>query len=522
VSNNHENDVSVIDTANNAVIATIPVQSSPFGLVFTPDGTQVYVVNGSSNTVSIVDTASRTVVATVPVGVSPVGVAMALTSNGTFAYVTNSISNTVSVITVGNAQVTQTIPVGSGPRWVAVAPNSSLAYVENANSNNVSVISVASNTVTSTIAVGLAPFGAAFSPDSSLGYVANSASNTLSVIATASSNIVSTVTGFNDPVHVAVTSDGSSVYVTNLNANTVSVVATASNTITGTVAVGAAPIGVSTAAAPPTTLIITLPLSPTLPNDFNFGTNNQVVQYPPGTMFSGISMTTEAVQITQAELQQRLSGTPFANASCVIYAGSGGNCTDYEVTCTDTNGQSVPCPSEDQPTIAVQTGFTTSGSIVNPGYLTTPIGLNQWENIFTGFTDPTVKGKTKGFSEFVAVSLGASNPQGLANFRILTPRITKTFKTGAIVHVKFQLTSVANGTPVTDAQASIAVTRIANANGQPTSVLVFSRQNAFRQTVTPGIYKFAFSTQGDAAGTYSVTIYGNAFPMYQFQFKLVP
>jgi YVTN family beta-propeller protein len=521
VTNSGGNSVSVIDTASDTVVNTIPVQSGPEGVAFTPDGTEAYVANFGSGNVSVIDTASQTVVATVQVQSQPNGVAMAPTSNGTFAYVTNSGSNTVSVISVASNTVTTTIPVGTSPIWVAVTPNSSLAYVENEASNNVSVISVATNTVTATILVGMGPEGAAFTPDSSLAYVVNQFSNSVSVIATASNNVIATVTGFNVPDLVALTTDGSSAYVTNAGANTVSVVATATNTITGTIAVGSVPIGVAIAGAPPVTLQIILALSPTLPNDFDFGPHDQIVQYPPGTNFSDVNMTTAAVQMTQATFQQRVVGTQFANATCIVYDGTGGNCVDYEVTCTDNNGNPIPCPSETEPTISVQTDFTTSEQIVNPGYLTTPIGENEWQNIFTGFGDPTVRGKTKGFSEFVAVSLGATNAQGLANFALLEPKQT-VFTSGQNVTVIFKLTSVANGSPVTDGEASIVVEQIADANGNPLSVLVFSRMNAFQQTRDPGIYGDRVSTENYAAGTYIVTIYGNAFPSYQHQFRIVP
>ena len=65
--------VSVIDTASNAVSATIPVNSGPLGsggIAITPDGKHAYVTN-EHNGVSVIDTASNTVVATVPIGNSP-------------------------------------------------------------------------------------------------------------------------------------------------------------------------------------------------------------------------------------------------------------------------------------------------------------------------------------------------------------------------------------------------------------------------------------------------------------------
>jgi YVTN family beta-propeller protein len=520
VSNNHGNNVSVINAASSTVVATIPVQSSPFGVAFTPDGSEAFVVNGSSNSVSIINTDSQSVAATVPVQQSPVGVAMALTSNGTFAYVTNSASNSVSVIAVNSSTVLKTIPVGSGPRWVAVAPNSSLAYVENAGSNTVSVISVATNTVTATIPVGMSPFGAAFTPDSSLAYVVNGASNTVSVIDTASSGVIATMAGFSNPVHVALSSDGSSAYVTNLNANNVSVIATTTNTITGTVAVGSAPIDVAIAAAAPTSQQITQPLSPTQPNVFNFGTNTYTVQYPAGTHFSNIDMTVDSVELTQTQFQQRVAGTQFANATCIVYSGAGGNCVDDEVTCSR-GGSPISCPGEAQPTIAVQTSFATLQGIINPGYLTTPIGENDWANIFSGFSDPTVKGKTTGFSEFVAVSLGANNPQGLAKLQILYPIFPKTYSHGQTIPIAIRLTSIATGKPVTDAEVSIVVVMTADAHGNPTQKTVFAKTDAFVQDYGAHDYLFNLQAGKYAAGTYTVTIYGNAFPAFQGQFKIL-
>jgi YVTN family beta-propeller protein len=368
--------------------------------------------------------------------------------------------------------------------------------------------------------VGMSPFGAAFTPGGNFAYVVNSASNTVSVIDTASSNVVATVSGFNNPVHVALTADGTSAYVTNLNTNDVSVIATSSNTITGTAAVGSAPIGVAIASAPPTELQITLPLSPTQPNVFNFGTYNQAVQYPPGTTFSNVNMTTAAVEMTPAQFQQRVAGTQFANATCIVYAGTGGNCVDFQVTCSDNSGNPIACPSEAAPSIAVQTGFSTAQAIVNPGYLTTPIGENKWKNIFAGYADPVVKGKTTGFSEFVAVDLGATNPQGLAQFEILHPVFPTKYLHGREIWVAFRLTSVANGEPITDAKASISVVMIADAAGNPTQQVMVSKINAFKRT-GPGIYTVNLWTGDYAEGTYNVTIYGDAFPAYQGQFKIL-
>src|ERR1700724_3567583 len=72
VANEFSSTVSVIDTATNSVVATIPAVNSPQGVAVTPDGTHVYVTNFNSNNVSVIATATNTVVGTpIPVGRNP-------------------------------------------------------------------------------------------------------------------------------------------------------------------------------------------------------------------------------------------------------------------------------------------------------------------------------------------------------------------------------------------------------------------------------------------------------------------
>jgi len=69
VTNQLSNTVSVIATATNTVVATVPVPGSPRGVAITPDGAFAYVVNAhSTSSVSVIATATNTVVATVALG----------------------------------------------------------------------------------------------------------------------------------------------------------------------------------------------------------------------------------------------------------------------------------------------------------------------------------------------------------------------------------------------------------------------------------------------------------------------
>src|ERR1035437_9644431 len=76
ISNLGSNTVSVIDTANNIVTATVNVGIDPLGIAVTPDGSKVYVTNEGNNTISVINTTTNTVTATVNVGSFPIGVAV--------------------------------------------------------------------------------------------------------------------------------------------------------------------------------------------------------------------------------------------------------------------------------------------------------------------------------------------------------------------------------------------------------------------------------------------------------------
>jgi len=255
--------VSVIDTATNTVVGSpIPIGTETFGLfigiAITPNGRSVYVANSGSGTVSVIATASNTVVDTIPVGTSPSGIA--ITPDGTHAYVVDSnvgLSGTsnVFVIDIATNTVVDTIPVGALPIGIAITPDGTHAYVANAGDDTIGVIEITTNTVVDTIPLGVGPVGVAITPDGTQVYVvcvadALAQTQAVSVIATASNTVVSSIpVGLRFPnaayMGLAVTPDGTGVYVANGGANTLSVISTSSNTVTGSVTVGNGPVAVA-------------------------------------------------------------------------------------------------------------------------------------------------------------------------------------------------------------------------------------------------------------------------------------
>ncbi|AOW93973.1 hypothetical protein BFN03_18445 [Rhodococcus sp. WMMA185] len=115
--------------AADTVIDTIGVGASPRGIAITPDGTRAYVTNEVDDNVSVIDTATNAIVdAPIPVGNGPIGVA--ITPNGARAYVTSPSDSTVLVIDTGtNTVIGAPIPVGGARKgWrsprTAPAPTS--------------------------------------------------------------------------------------------------------------------------------------------------------------------------------------------------------------------------------------------------------------------------------------------------------------------------------------------------------------------------------------------------------------
>jgi YVTN family beta-propeller protein len=178
-----------VDDSNMQWLATIPVGSVPIGVAVNATSDKIYVANKGSNNISVIDGASSAVVATVtdPNAIAPVAVAVNATTNT--IYVVNSQSNNLSVIDGATNTVTATIPVGTSPSGVAVDSQSNFIYVANAgnsqngNPGNVTVINGTTN-ATATLSDPTAKNPVAIAANSATNkiYIANSGSNNVTVI----------------------------------------------------------------------------------------------------------------------------------------------------------------------------------------------------------------------------------------------------------------------------------------------------------------------------------------------------
>lgn len=204
-----------------------------------------YIPNSGSNTVSVINTATDVVVATIPVGQFPCMVQV--DQRNTKAYVLCSFGMAgapnppgypvICVINTSNNSVVNYIPAPNFTNNVFVlSPDGKKLYGFEYQGNTCSVISTVANRVVANIRVGNDPSAAVLSPDGSKLFVLNSGSNSVTVINTILNRVTTTISLGNQPNHpysICINPDGSKVYT--VNDGYVSVINTATNAVTATI-----------------------------------------------------------------------------------------------------------------------------------------------------------------------------------------------------------------------------------------------------------------------------------------------
>jgi YVTN family beta-propeller protein len=206
--------VGVLDTTTNSIVATIPVDTRPFLAAVTRDGKLLYVPNHDSGSLSVIDTTTNKVTTEIKVAPNPHWVEFS--QDGTRAYVANHESNVVSVLDTSNNAVLTEVPVDTSPHSVAVHPTRPLVANVNYDSDSVTMIDTNTDKVIARIKVGQNPQDITWAPDGRFAYTANVDEDTVSVIDVDTMTVTATVPTGRSPTSVAVVPDGTTGYVTNL------------------------------------------------------------------------------------------------------------------------------------------------------------------------------------------------------------------------------------------------------------------------------------------------------------------
>jgi YVTN family beta-propeller protein len=207
--------VTVIDGATNN---TTPVNLAnlPYAIAVNPVTNKIYVALPIVGVVVIDGATNNTTTIVDPNGIAPWDLAVNSVTNKIYAV--NIDSNNVTVIDGANNQVTADVNVGTHPEAVAVNTVTNRIYVTNhgypADGNTVTVIDGANNN-TSTVGVGSTPYALAVNPVTNTIYVANEGDGTVTVIDGTTNRATATITVGTDPEAVGVNAVTNKIYVAN-------------------------------------------------------------------------------------------------------------------------------------------------------------------------------------------------------------------------------------------------------------------------------------------------------------------
>lgn len=189
VSNEDGHTVTVIDTARNEAVTTIPVGKRPRGIQLSHDGRTLYVAlsglpkcppsvpdeecaklgrDVKADGVAAVDTATMKVVKVFEAGSDPEQFDLAPDGR---LYVANEDAATATVLDTKTGRIVSRIPVGKEPEGVRVSPDGKYTLVTNESDNSVSIIDTKTLKEVKHVVVGKRPRDAAFTPDSKTAYL---------------------------------------------------------------------------------------------------------------------------------------------------------------------------------------------------------------------------------------------------------------------------------------------------------------------------------------------------------------
>lgn len=193
VTNNEDNNVSVIDMASYSVIQTIPTGKGPHGFRISKDSRYAYIANMGEDSVSILNLETMKEEKKIKVGSTPV--TTGITSDGKTLAVTLNAENALAIVDLASGKV-EKVPVGRGPAQVYMDPDDTFAYVANqgtkdAPSHSVSKINIKTKQVVATIETGKGAHGVV--TNQKYVFVTNMFDNTVSVIDKEQSKVIKTI-----------------------------------------------------------------------------------------------------------------------------------------------------------------------------------------------------------------------------------------------------------------------------------------------------------------------------------------
>jgi len=150
--------VAVIDTIDDSVVATIPVGDDPWRAYASPDGLKMVVPNNGDQTISVIDTTTNEVVATFPGGEDMTGVNFV--NGGKKAYVISRGDNGVYIYDLEKMKELKKVKLGLNvsPETASTTPDGKKVYLAASRRNSVFVFDADTDDYKEITNVGLSPW----------------------------------------------------------------------------------------------------------------------------------------------------------------------------------------------------------------------------------------------------------------------------------------------------------------------------------------------------------------------------
>lgn len=266
VTNEDSQELTVIDTRSDSVVATIAVGTRPRGVRIAPGGKTVFVAlsgspkcppsmpdkeceklksDKSKDGIAVVDVATRKVTRVLPGGSDPE--TFDISKDGSTLYISNEDADSASIVDVASGKVRLGVPVGREPEGVRLHPDGSSVWITGETDHNLTMLDTKTGKVLGHINVGKRPRDLAFNSDGSRAYSTSEVDGTVWVIDVPSKKVLKVITLPKDskPMGIVVSPDDKRIYVANGRGGTVSLIDAATNAVSGTTAVGQRPWGIA-------------------------------------------------------------------------------------------------------------------------------------------------------------------------------------------------------------------------------------------------------------------------------------
>ncbi|MBE6088770.1 MAG: YncE family protein [Clostridium beijerinckii] len=235
------------DTDTGKLIKKVEVGKHPAHIVFTEDGKYVLVTNNEDNNVSVIDAKTYNVNGTIAVGKGPHG--FRISKDNKYAYVANMGEDTISVVDINNSKEARKITVGKTPVTTGITSDGKTLVATVNGENALAIIDLSTDKIEK-VAVGKGPAQVYIESDDKYSFVANQGtedapSNTVSKIDMSTKKVVATIETGKGAHGVVVSPDNKYVYVTNMYDGTVSVIDNSTDKVIKTTKVEGEPNGIS-------------------------------------------------------------------------------------------------------------------------------------------------------------------------------------------------------------------------------------------------------------------------------------